>query len=632
VRATLWVKLRASLGGKPAIRSGAAAALMLFSGAAAQAQCAASGAVTSSPDLAPWSSAIAGGSASISTIISSINAVNTAFLTQSSAFIGSPSNPGPDQQGGGVWARGVGGHLDFSAATTAGNIVLGVPTAGSVTCNTRTRADFIGFQAGTDIARLNMGGWNLHAGLTAGYLGSDNQDVTPQGVNPTASFHNALQIPFVGIYGAASYGNLLFDGQVRGDIYQNEASDSLQGLYGRHFGAHGLSVAGNVAWRQSLGRDWFVEPSAGLVWSRTHVDPVYYPGTTITGTGPMPPWLLTVNDIDSALGRLSIRAGTTVRSGSMVLQPFVSAGVFHDFESRATAAMASSVQPLGLPPETYRSTISTSGVGTYGQFGAGVAAQMADTGWLGYLRGDYRKGDNIEGWTLNGGVRYQFVPDPVRPGPMTVRALAAKAPAAPYNWTGFYVGADAGAAWGFASWNMPGDGAGVTPHVAGFLAGGDIGYSYQAGRWVFGIEAAAGWTNARGQRPCLTGFFYNCEATLNAMSTATGRIGYAFDRFLPYVKAGAVIAPAEARILCNTGSQPTVVPLAGCPRQGDSKLLAGWTAGLGYEFGLTRNISAKAEVMYFDLGSEAHSIGGVPSELQRTGFTSTLGLQYRFGG
>jgi outer membrane immunogenic protein len=168
----------------------------------------------------------------------------------------------------------------------------------------------------------------------------------------------------------------------------------------------------------------------------------------------------------------------------------------------------------------------------------------------------------------------------------------------------------------------------ISPHVSGFLAGGDIGYNYQAGKWVVGLEGAAAWTSARGERPCPTGFFYTCEAGFTALSTATGRIGYALDRLLPYLKAGAVIAPAQAHVLCNTNA----LPLPGCPGHGDSKILAGWTAGLGFEFGLTGNISAKAEVMYFNLGDDSHFLAGVPSDLQRYGVMSTLGLRYRFGG
>ena len=55
--------------------------------------------------------------------------------------------------------------------------------------------------------------------------------------------------------------------------------------------------------------------------------------------------------------------------------------------------------------------ISSTNIGTYGQFGLGLAGQVANTGWLGYVRADYRTGDNIKATASTGGVRYQFTPD-----------------------------------------------------------------------------------------------------------------------------------------------------------------------------------------------------------------------------
>src|SRR5262249_50906144 len=148
------------------------------------------------------------------------------------------------------------------------------------------------------------------AGSMIGYLGSRTHDATPD-LSPPASFRDSLQIPFVGIYGAASHGNFLVDGQVRSDFFQNDVSDDNHGLAGQRFDARGISVTGNVAYRQKLYDNWFIEPSAGIIWSRTHVDQLNVPGTGVTNTTPfVPPWVLTVNDIDSTLGRLSARVGT----------------------------------------------------------------------------------------------------------------------------------------------------------------------------------------------------------------------------------------------------------------------------------------------------------------------------------
>src|SRR5215813_14248601 len=412
---------------RPALCAGALV-LMLFSASAAHAQCTPIG-LNPGPDFPTKAAvtAVAGVSAYVGSLVSSIHSTNTTFLTQSSAFIGSPPNPQPDQPGGGVWARGIGGHLTYGTIATAGNINFGGPVPGNLICNTRTPQDFAGIQIGADVARLNVNGWNLHAGSTVGYTGLNTKDATPAGLNPPPSFRDDLQVPFAGAYVAASKGGFLVDAQVRANFFQNEVSDANHGMSGQRFDARGISLIANVAYYQTLGNNWFIEPSAGIVWSRTRVDSVSVPGTIVLGHGGIiPPWVLAIDDIQSTLGRLGARVGTSVTLSNVVLWPFASAGVFHEFQGGATSSLASNFPAIGanLPPLS--STVSVGSVGTYGQFGLGAAAQIVNTGWVSYLRGDYRTGDNIEGWSVNGGLRYQFVPDP---GAGTPRiANIAKAP------------------------------------------------------------------------------------------------------------------------------------------------------------------------------------------------------------
>jgi opacity protein-like surface antigen len=618
---------------KSAIVGAIALVVTLVSISAAQAQCSATGALEGNKLSPTVAMAVAGVSASVNALVTSINTANTAFLTQSSAFIGSPANPQPDQEGGGVWARGVGGHLSTSTTSTTENISFGGPVAASINCNTHTLEDFAGVQIGTDIAKLNVNGWNLHIGSTVGYLGAKTQDATPPGLNPgPPTFRDDLQIPFAGVYAAASYGSFLVDGQIRGDFFENQVSDENHGLFGQQFNAHGISLTGNVAYNQNLGSAWFVEPSAGIIWSRTQVDPLNVPGTMVLGVAgpsgvPIPPWLLTVNDIESTLGRLGVRVGTSVTSGNLAWQPFVSASVFHEFQGEAVGSLTTNFSSIGVPNPTLHSDVATTSLGTYGQFGLGIAGLVMNTGWLGYVRVDYRTGDNIEGWSANGGLRYQFVPEALAGRPEFVKAVPAG-----YDWTGFYVGWYVGADSGFTNWDFLGTGT-TNPRFAGFLGGGGIGYNYQIGKWVFGVEDSAGWTNAHGARPCPNGFFFNCEIQENWLSMTTGRIGYAYwDRLLPYVKGGAAIAQDQARFVCDTNSQPTVIPLVGCPSQSDSQTKVGATFGVGSEFGLTRNVSAKAEFMYYDLGTDRRNMGGIEADVDRTGFISTIGLNFRFGG
>jgi opacity protein-like surface antigen len=619
---------RAGIGSRALARSGILL-LATFSTSAVYAQCTPNG--LNPPPSFPTqtaATAVAGASAYVGTVAASIHSANTAFLAQSSAFVSAPPNPAPDQPGGGIWARGVGGHMTFDTTATAGNISFGSPVAGNVVCNTRTLADFAGLQIGADIARLNVGGWNLHTGSTIGYLGLKSKDGTPSGLNPPASFSDSLQIPFAGLYFAASKGGLLIDGQVRWTFFQNDVSDVNHGMSGQPFDARSVSVTGNIGYNYDLGNQWFVEPSAGLIWSRTQVDTMNVPGTLVYGFGGVPPWTLAVKDIDSTLGRLSVRVGTTVAYDNVVLQPFASASVFHEFQGRVTSSLTSDFSAINTFAPTLSSTVSVNGLGTYGQFGLGVAAQALNSGWVSYLRGDYRKGDNIEGWSLNGGVRYQFVPE--RTGPLIAKAPIYKSPAreTEYNWAGFYAGAQLGATWGHARWTLDGT---VEPRVAGLLGGGEIGFNHQVGRWVFGLQGDLNWSNAHGARPCPNGFFYSCESELDFLATTTARIGYAYwDRLLVYAKGGLAIA--RDRFSCNTGSHSTVgVLLIGCPSQTDTNTKAGWTIGWGTEFGLTRTISIKSETSYVDLGTDRFSVAGVPTEVQRNGFTSTIGLRVRLG-
>jgi outer membrane autotransporter protein len=615
---------------KSAALGAGALVVALLSASAAQAQCTAVGFVPPPGfPTGPAVTAVAGVSAYVGTLAASIHSANTAFLSQSSAFVASPPMPQPDQQGGSVWARGVGGHLSYGTTATAGNINFGGAVPGNVICNTRTVGDFGGVQIGTDIARLNVNGWNLHAGSTVGYLGSKTRDATPSGLNPPASFQDSLQIPFAGVYVAASKGGFLFDAQLRGNFFQNEVSDANHGMSGQNFDARGVSFTANVGYNYNLGNQWFVEPSAGIIWSRTQVDQMNVPGTFVTGMGGVPPWVLTVRDIESTLGRLSLRAGTSMMLGHVVLQPFASASVFHEFQGDVAASLASE---LIVP--TLSSTVSVTGPRTYGQFGLGAAAQVLDSSWVGFLRADYRTGDHIEGWSVNGGVRYQFVSGPRQP--IIAKAPVYKGPAgqAVYQWTGFYIGGHVGVGRGSTSWEF--DGFGTTDmHAAGFLGGGDIGFNYQVGRWVFGVEGSVSGTSIRAVAPCPNGFFYNCEAETNWLSTVTGRIGYAYwDRLLVYAKGGVAIAQDRDTFVCNTGAKPTIpaVTLIGCPSRTDSDTKAGWTVGWGSEYGLTPNVSVAGEFSYFNLGTEHTNHAGIAAEVQRDGFISTIGLRYRFGG
>jgi outer membrane immunogenic protein len=158
------------------------------------------------------------------------------------------------------------------------------------------------------------------------------------------------------------------------------------------------------------------------------------------------------------------------------------------------------------------------------------------------------------------------------------------------------------------------------------MAGGGGGYNYQMGALVVGGQAEWDWTNARGGESfnCSTngGFLTNCNTRVGSIFTATARLGYALDRLLIYGQGGLAVGDVKANIVSSS-------TFPGATLASDSKTAVGWTIGAGFEFGLTQNISAKAEYLYFDLGSDTYNLG-VPIAINRTGNIGRVGLNYRF--
>ncbi len=608
-----------------ALLGAAALALGLFGSSGAQAQpaptpvpgCTTTGLAGVPSGITAEAAALA---STTNSFISVINTMNTAFLAQGSAFVGSPPSPIPDQTAGGVWIRGIGGELTTKSTGTVDNVSFGgtAPIPGSITCDTKVRQNYGGIQVGQDIATLNLGGTgkNVHFGITAGYGESNAHD-------NTGIFNGNFQVPFVGVYSVFTWGNFFFDTLSRWDFYQTSLNSPIVGILNQPLDARGISFTASAGYRFDVGNNWFVEPSAGLIHSVVKVDTL-----NLAGSGPAPPAYIQFNDVQSTLGRAGVRVGTSFTAGNLALQPFVTASVWHEFEGPATANYQSftTFPPSDTP---LLATLSSSRVGTYGQYSVGLAGQVVNTGWLGYVRVDFREGPNIEGVSVNGGIRYQFNPEvPVQTAgifkaPVHVPASVA---AAPYNWTGFYIGGFLGTAWGETSWsNVDDSGENTFPRFAGILGGGQVGYNFQTGPWVVGLEGDLGWTNEHGSEACPNGFFVTCtNRHVNPLGTATARLGYAWNRALFFVKGGGAWTRDNYQTSDNTTGG--IITTAS-----DSR--GGWTVGAGLEFGLAPNWSAKVEYAYLDFGTR-HVIfdDGETADIRKTVNEIKIGVNYRFGG
>jgi outer membrane immunogenic protein len=150
-----------------------------------------------------------------------------------------------------------------------------------------------------------------------------------------------------------------------------------------------------------------------------------------------------------------------------------------------------------------------------------------------------------------------------------------------FTWTGFYVGINGGGAWGRSTWDSA-----DTFNVSGGLVGGTAGFNWQIGQAVLGVEGDIDWTNISGTTNTLCGV--GCKTSNTWLGTVRGRLGYAFDRFLPYITGGVAFGDIRASVPGFAGASATN---------------AGWTLGGGLEYAFAPNWSIKGEYLYANLGS-----------------------------
>lgn len=185
-----------------------------------------------------------------------------------------------------------------------------------------------------------------------------------------------------------------------------------------------------------------------------------------------------------------------------------------------------------------------------------------------------------------------------------------------FTWTGFYFGLNAGYAFGDSRWTNTLTG--VTTgdfDTSGAMVGGTVGYNWQTGWAVLGVEADVGWSGVKGST--ITNCPLGCETKNTWFGTGRGRIGYAFDRFMPYFTGGAAFGDIRATAAGFGGT---------------TKTQFGWTAGAGIEYAFLSNWSAKIEYLYVDMGSVQCPAASCGSTIESTLKLNVVrgGLNYKF--
>jgi outer membrane immunogenic protein len=146
-------------------------------------------------------------------------------------------------------------------------------------------------------------------------------------------------------------------------------------------------------------------------------------------------------------------------------------------------------------------------------------------------------------------------------GPYPYRAAPPPYVAPIYQWTGFYIGANGG--WGSSHkcWDLTNNGFGPIPAFAegchnatGGVAGGQIGYRWQTGTWVWGLEGQGNWADLRGSNVSLFDPFFQNRSRIDAFGLLTGQVGWAWNNVLLYVKGGGAVTGDRFDVRTSLGN------------------------------------------------------------------------------
>jgi opacity protein-like surface antigen/outer membrane receptor protein involved in Fe transport len=199
--------------------------------------------------------------------------------------------------------------------------------------------------------------------------------------------------------------------------------------------------------------------------------------------------------------------------------------------------------------------------------------------------------------------------------------LPSVSPSGPYDWTGLYLGLNAGGAFAANSTSASGGGisASADNTLSGFIGGAQIGANYQTGPAVLGFEADY---DASTQSKALPPGVLSGSTEMPWVATLRARLGIAFGPTLLYATAGgAGVEIRSPNLTLPTGSTSTTVTHGA------------WTAGAGIEYGLTDHLSARLEYLYLDTSNITTGAIGPPTTTITSRLKDNLvraALNYRF--
>lgn len=196
-----------------------------------------------------------------------------------------------------------------------------------------------------------------------------------------------------------------------------------------------------------------------------------------------------------------------------------------------------------------------------------------------------------------------------------------------YNWSGVYVGAQAGYAWSDARYEAV-DYATVDYDPDGFFGGAYAGYNYQfSNKIVLGVDADINFSGIDGHGSLTWADNTSPDdhigySKLKWTGAIRGRVGYALDRFMPYIAGGLSVGKYQFDLDHDgTGNMDFE----------EERSLTGWNLGAGFDYAVTDNLIVRAEYRYTDFGSKSFDQDwGGDSKIDINTHDIRLGVAYKF--
>jgi outer membrane immunogenic protein len=198
-----------------------------------------------------------------------------------------------------------------------------------------------------------------------------------------------------------------------------------------------------------------------------------------------------------------------------------------------------------------------------------------------------------------------------------------------YNWTGFYIGANAGGVWANSTITESISGVSTNTNRVNGTGGLQAGYNYEfMGGFLLGLEGTINWSGRNSQTNTFvvggTNFNVSGGGATQMAATIVGRFGFAMDRVLFYGKGGwgwaqpnwQIVDASNGAVWTGTGWQN------------------GYTLGAGIEYALTRNWTMRIEYDYLGLAnwqSGTTIVGPTSTATIRGSLSEVLvGVNYKF--